>query len=64
MTSLEQAEQFLKETYEKSEYLTAHPADKMYRLEHSYRVANISQEKIGAKGRAATGGADDRGTFA
>ena len=44
MTSLEQAEQFLKETYEKSEYLTAHPADKMYRLEHSYRVANIARE--------------------
>ncbi len=44
MTSLEQAEQFLKETYEKSEYLTVHPADKMYRLEHSYRVANIARE--------------------
>ena len=28
----------------KSEYMTAHPADKMYRLEHSYRVANISTE--------------------
>lgn len=44
------AEAFLKETFENSEYLREHPADKNYRLEHSYRVANISKVIAEAEG--------------
>lgn len=38
------AENFLISTYNKSEYFAANPKDKMYRLEHAYRVANIAKE--------------------
>jgi len=34
---------FLKETFFSSPYLQAHPADRDYRLEHSFRVANIAK---------------------
>ena len=44
------AETFLKETFENSEYLREHSADKNYRLEHSYRVANISKVIAEAEG--------------
>lgn len=37
------AETFLKETFEASEYLQSYPFWKNYRLEHSYRVANIAK---------------------
>lgn len=37
------AEAFLKETYAASEYLQNNPTDRNYRLEHSYRVANIAK---------------------
>ncbi|HHT43343.1 MAG TPA: HD domain-containing protein [Firmicutes bacterium] len=36
--------EFLKEQFEKSEYLSAHPRDKKYRLEHTMRVANIGRQ--------------------
>lgn len=36
-------EAFLKNTFESSEYLQANPSDCDYRLEHSYRVANIAK---------------------
>lgn len=37
------AEAFIKETFDNSEFLNAHPSDKEYRLQHSYRVANIGK---------------------
>ena len=36
-------EAFLKDTFAASTYLQANPADRDYRLEHSYRVANIAK---------------------
>ena len=36
-------ESFLKETFAASSHLQANPADRDYRLEHSYRVANIAK---------------------
>ena len=36
-------EQFLKETFDHSDFLNEHPSDKEYRLQHSYRVANIGK---------------------
>ena len=36
-------ETFLKETFAASSYLQANPTDRDYRLEHSYRVANIAK---------------------
>ena len=36
-------EAFLQETFTSSAHLQAHPADRDYRLEHSYRVANIAK---------------------
>ncbi len=38
------AEAFLKEKYDSAVYLNAHPQAKAYRLEHSYRVANIGRQ--------------------
>ena len=43
MTNIEKTEAFLKETFDASPYLTAHPEERAYRLEHSYRVANIGR---------------------
>ena len=37
-------EAFLKEQYDGGAYLNANPAAKRYRLEHSYRVANIGRQ--------------------
>ena len=36
-------EDFLKDTFAKSTYLQNNPTDRDYRLEHSYRVANIAK---------------------
>lgn len=36
-------ETFLKDTFAASPYLQNHPTDRYYRLEHSYRVANIAK---------------------
>ena len=40
---IEKTETFLKDTLAASTYLRSHPADRDYRLEHSYRVANIAK---------------------
>lgn len=37
-------EQFLKQQFEQSQYFKAHPTEGNYRLEHSYRVANLARE--------------------
>ena len=37
------AEDFLKETFGSSAYFHAHPTQRDYRLEHSYRVANLAK---------------------
>ena len=44
------AEAFLKDTFAASTYLQSHPADRDYRLEHSYRVANIAKAIAEAEG--------------
>lgn len=41
---IRQTESFLRRKFDEGAYLTAHPADKAYRLEHTYRVANIGRE--------------------
>ena len=43
-------EAFLKETFLASGYLQEHPAERDYRLEHSYRVANIAKTIAEAEG--------------
>ena len=43
-------EAFLKDTFAASTYLQNHPADRNYRLEHSYRVAKISKQIAEAEG--------------
>ena len=43
-------ERFLKDTFDKSAYLKEHPAEGDYRLEHSYRVANIAKQIAEAEG--------------
>lgn len=43
-------EAFLKDTFAASTYLQANPADRDYRLEHSYRVANIAKAIAEAEG--------------
>lgn len=40
---IKKAEEFLKEKFDKSLYLSSRPEKKAYRLEHSYRVANIGK---------------------
>lgn len=47
---IKKTETFLKETFAQSKYLQSHPADRDYRLEHSYRVANISKAIAEAEG--------------
>ena len=44
------AEAFLKETFADSTYLQNNPKDRDYRLEHSYRVANIAKSIAEAEG--------------
>lgn len=41
---IEKTELFLKEKFDGSGYLNAHPVAKAYRLEHTYRVANLGRE--------------------
>lgn len=43
-------ESFLKDTFAASPYLREHPVDRDYRLEHSYRVANIAKTIAEAEG--------------
>lgn len=44
MTRIERTEQFLKETFANSTYFATHQSEMEYRLEHSYRVANIAKK--------------------
>jgi len=45
-----QTESFLKDTFAESSYLQANPMEAAYRLEHSYRVANIAKAIAEAEG--------------
>ena len=47
---IEKTESFLKGTFSESAWLSAHPEDRDYRLEHSYRVANIAKTIAEAEG--------------
>ncbi len=41
---VKKTEEFLKQKFDAAIYLNEHPYDKAYRIEHSYRVANIGRE--------------------
>lgn len=43
-TMIEKTEAFLKEKFDGAGYLNAHPDAKAYRLEHTYRVANLGRQ--------------------
>lgn len=47
---ISKTESFLKDTFAGSSYLQANPTDRDYRLEHSYRVANIAKAIAEAEG--------------
>jgi len=47
---IQKTEAFLKETFAASSYLQDNPAERDYRLEHSYRVANIAKAIAEAEG--------------
>ena len=47
---VKKTEEFLKQTFANSEFLQANPAEAAYRLEHSYRVANIAKKIALAEG--------------
>jgi len=51
---IRRAESLLKDTFASSAYLQDNPADRDYRLEHSYRVANIAKKIAQAEGFNAT----------
>ena len=50
MEIINKTEAFLKETFANSTYLQQNPAEAAYRLEHSYRVANIAKKIADAEG--------------
>ena len=52
---IRRTEEFLKRKFEGGAYLTAHPEAKAYRLEHSYRVANIGRQIAQKEGFDETG---------
>ena len=41
---VKKTEDFLKEKFDEAVYLNEHPKDKEYRIEHTYRVANIGRK--------------------
>ena len=41
---IEKTERFLKEKFDGAKYLSEHPRDKAYRLEHTFRVANVGRQ--------------------
>ena len=47
---IRKTERFLKDTFAASSYLQANPSERDYRLEHSYRVANIAKQIAEAEG--------------
>ena len=50
MEIINKTEAFLKETFANSTYLQRNPSEAAYRLEHSYRVANIAKKIALAEG--------------
>lgn len=50
MDLIKKTEAFLKETFAESSYMQSHPADCAYRIEHSYRVANIAKRIAASEG--------------
>ena len=48
-------EEFLKRKFDESTYFTDHPEDKAYRLEHTYRVANLGLQIARREGLDETG---------
>lgn len=50
MNRIQLTENFLKEKFNTSEYFAQHESERAYRLEHSYRVANIGKEIAKAEG--------------
>lgn len=44
ITLIEKTETFLKQKFDEGGYLNAHPKAKAYRLEHTYRVANLGRQ--------------------
>ena len=50
MEIINKTEAFLKETFANSTYLQQNPSEAAYRLEHSYRVANIAKKIADAEG--------------
>ena len=52
---IQKTEEFLKRKLEGGAYLTAHPEAKAYRLEHTYRVANIGRRIAQQEGFDETG---------
>lgn len=47
---IKKTEEFLKQKFDKAIYLNEHPEAKAYRLEHTYRVANIGREIASKEG--------------
>lgn len=47
---IQQTESFLLDRYDASRYFNSHPDAKAYRLEHTYRVANIGRQIARAEG--------------
>ena len=47
---ISKTEEFVKKAFNSGLYLNAHPEDKAYRLEHTYRVANIGRRIAQAEG--------------
>ena len=43
LSLIQQTENFLRRCFDESAYLAAHEDEKAYRLEHTYRVANIGR---------------------
>lgn len=44
MTNIQKTEAFLKEQFDGCDYYKEHPADREYRVQHSYRAAHIARE--------------------
>ena len=50
MELIRKTEAFLKEKFDEGRYFSAHPLEKAYRLEHTWRVANIGRKIAAAEG--------------
>lgn len=50
MNRIQLTEEFLKDKFNTSEYFKEHESERAYRLEHSYRVANIGKQIAEAEG--------------